>query len=43
MRTYAGHVFKNLGADNMFKLVRQSVFEFIKHIEPEKKVPTAAT
>lgn len=26
------HVFKNLGADNMFKLVRQSVFEFIKHI-----------
>ncbi|EJW96955.1 type I restriction-modification system methyltransferase subunit [gut metagenome] len=26
------HVFKNLGADNMFKVVRQSVFEFIKHI-----------
>ena len=26
------HVFKNLGSDNMFKLVRQSVFEFIKHI-----------
>lgn len=26
------HVFKNLGADIMFKLVRQSVFEFIKHI-----------
>lgn len=26
------HVFKNLGADNIFKLVRQSVFEFIKHI-----------
>ena len=26
------HVFKNFGADNMFKVVRQSVFEFIKHI-----------
>ena len=26
------HVFKNLGSDNMFKIVRQSVFEFIKHI-----------
>lgn len=26
------HVFKNLGSDNMFKVVRQSVFEFIKHI-----------
>lgn len=26
------HVFKNQGADNMFKVVRQSVFEFIKHI-----------
>lgn len=26
------HVFKNLGADNMFKVVRQHVFEFIKHI-----------
>ncbi len=26
------HVFKNLGSDNMFRLVRQSVFEFIKHI-----------
>ena len=26
------HVFKNLGTDNMFKVVRQSVFEFIKHI-----------
>ena len=26
------HVFKNFGADNMFKIVRQSVFEFIKHI-----------
>lgn len=26
------HVFKNLGADNMFNLVRTSVFEFIKHI-----------
>lgn len=26
------HVFKNFGADNMYKIVRQSVFEFIKHI-----------
>ena len=26
------HVFKNFGSDNMFKIVRQSVFEFIKHI-----------
>lgn len=26
------HVFKNFGADNMYKVVRQSVFEFIKHI-----------
>ncbi len=26
------HVFKNFGSDNMFRLVRQSVFEFIKHI-----------
>lgn len=26
------HVFKNLGADNMYKVVRQHVFEFIKHI-----------
>lgn len=26
------HVFKNFGADNMFKVVRQSVFKFIKHI-----------
>ena len=26
------HVFKNYGSDNMFKIVRQSVFEFIKHI-----------
>ena len=26
------HVFKNFGAENMFKIVRQSVFEFIKHI-----------
>lgn len=26
------HVFKNFGADNMFKVVRQNVFEFIKHI-----------
>ena len=26
------HVFKNFGVDNMFKIVRQSVFEFIKHI-----------
>ena len=28
------HVFKNFGADNMYKVVRQSVFEFIKHIGP---------
>lgn len=26
------HVFKNFGSDNMFRIVRQSVFEFIKHI-----------
>ena len=26
------HMFKNFGSDNMFKIVRQSVFEFIKHI-----------
>lgn len=26
------HVFKNFGSDNMFKIVRESVFEFIKHI-----------
>ena len=26
------HIFKNFGADNMYKVVRQSVFEFIKHI-----------
>ena len=26
------HVFKNFGSDNMFKIVRQYVFEFIKHI-----------
>ena len=26
------HVFKNLGADEMFRVVRQYVFEFIKHI-----------
>ena len=25
-------MFKNFGSDNMFKIVRQSVFEFIKHI-----------
>lgn len=26
------HVFKNFGSENMFRIVRQSVFEFIKHI-----------
>lgn len=31
-RNLRWHVFKNFGADNMFKIVRQSVFEFIKHI-----------
>lgn len=27
------HVFKNLGSDNMFKIVSNNVFEFIKHID----------